>query len=62
MCIRDRQGGEVKVAGVHALHAGGYVDENLSLIHIFVQPLTANLLLAAGAVPAMLNDAEEAGC
>ena len=24
------------------------------------QPLTANLLLAIGAVPAMLNDAEEA--
>lgn len=24
----DIQGGEVKVAGVHTLHAGGYVDEN----------------------------------
>lgn len=32
----------------------------LSLTNSVVQPLTANLLLAAGAVPAMLNDAEEA--
>lgn len=31
----------------------------LSLTNSVVQPLTANLLLAAGAVPAMLNDAEE---
>ena len=32
----------------------------LSLTNSVVQPLTANLLLAIGAVPAMLNDAEEA--
>lgn len=32
----------------------------LSLTNSVVQPLTANLLLAVGAVPAMLNDAEEA--
>lgn len=32
----------------------------LSLTNSVVQPLTANLLLALGAVPAMLNDAEEA--
>ena len=31
----------------------------LSLTNSVVQPLTANLLLAIGAVPAMLNDAEE---
>lgn len=32
----------------------------LSLTNSVVQPLTANLLLAIGAVPAMLNDVEEA--
>lgn len=32
----------------------------LSLTNSVVQPITANLLLAAGAVPAMLNDGEEA--
>ena len=32
----------------------------LSLTNSVLQPLTANLLLAIGAVPAMLNDAEEA--
>ena len=32
----------------------------LSLTNSVVQPLTANLLLAIGAVPAMLNDADEA--
>lgn len=32
----------------------------LSLTNSVVQPITANLLLAIGAVPAMLNDAQEA--
>ncbi len=33
----------------------------LSLTNSVVQPLTANLLLAVGAVPAMLSDGQEAG-
>lgn len=50
---------------IHAVTADlGKIRETsplvLSLTNSVVQPLTANLLLATGAVPAMLNDAEEA--